>query len=546
MIDENKTTEDLRLKLSKLQESYEHLQQRYNEIVNESDTIKEDIRRSETRYHRLAEQVDAIVWRFDLKNDKWVYVSPQTERILGYLPEEWSDFQWWVDIMHPEDRAWAPSYCLTKTKQGTWHEFEYRLRHKNGKDIWIYDKVSVESVDGEPAFLYGVMFDITQRKHNEKIHQDYALRKLKTAIENTEASVVITDSEGSIEYANPFFTRVTGYTPDEYLGQTPRILKSGYQSSEFYDDLWQTITSGKTWTGEMCNKTKDGGYFWEFATISPVLNEADEITNFVGVKTDISPLKKLNEQLQVAKEEAEESKVRFEALHNATFGGIAIHDQGIILDCNKGLSDMTGYTHEELIGMDGLKLIAEESRKQVMANIQSGYDKPYEVLGLRKSGEQYSLRLDGRNMPYKGKEVRVVEFRDITIRKKNEQTIKKQNKELQVLNADKDRFISILAHDLKSPFGGLLGLSQLLAQNSHKYPTNKIVHFSNQINKTGQNIYNLLEDLLTWIRSQSGRTPFDPQNIGLKELCEEVTATLNPMARGKGIAMKCFVHADDV
>ncbi|MGM0378068.1 MAG: PAS domain-containing protein, partial [Bacteroidota bacterium] len=266
MIDENKTTEDLRLELSSLQKKYDQLKQRYDDLILESETTKEDVRRSEMRYHKLAEQIDAIVWRFDLKNDKWVYVSPQTERILGYLPEEWSGFQFWVDIMHPDDQAWAPSFCLTKTKQGTWHEFEYRLRHKNGKDVWIYDKVSVEPVDGEPAYLYGVMFDITQRKHDEKAHQDYALKKLKTAIENTEASVVITDNDGSIEYANPFFTRITGYTPDEYLGQTPRILKSGCHPPEFYEELWHTITSGKTWRGEMCNKAKNGGYFWEFAT----------------------------------------------------------------------------------------------------------------------------------------------------------------------------------------------------------------------------------------------------------------------------------------
>ncbi|MBI9032773.1 PAS domain S-box protein, partial [bacterium] len=119
-----------------------------------------------------------------------------------------------------------------------------------------------------------------------------------------------------------------------------------------------------------------------------------------------------------------ESEERFKSLHNASFGGIAIHDKGIILECNLGLSEMTGYSVEELIGMDGLLLIAEKSRSYVMSNIQSGYEKSYEAFGLRKNGDQYPLRLEARNVHYKGKQVRTVEFRDITERKQIEEALR--------------------------------------------------------------------------------------------------------------------------
>jgi len=110
----------------------------------------------------------------------------------------------------------------------------------------------------------------------------------------------------------------------------------------------------------------------------------------------------------------QESEERFKALHNASFGGIAIHDKGVILDCNLGLADISGYDIDELLGMDGLLLIAERSRAEVLQNILAGYEKPYEVFGRRKSGEEYPLRLEARNIPYKGRMVRAVEFRDIT------------------------------------------------------------------------------------------------------------------------------------
>ena len=120
------------------------------------------------------------------------------------------------------------------------------------------------------------------------------------------------------------------------------------------------------------------------------------------------------------KELLEESEERFKILHNASFGGIAIHDKGIIMDCNQGLSNLTGYTMNELTGMDGLLLIAPSYRDYVMDKIQSGFEKSYESKGIRKSGEIYPLKLEARNIPFKGKTVRVVEFRDITELKKKE------------------------------------------------------------------------------------------------------------------------------
>ena len=125
-----------------------------------------------------------------------------------------------------------------------------------------------------------------------------------------------------------------------------------------------------------------------------------------------------------------ESEQRFKVLHNASFGGIAVHDSGYILECNQGLSDITGYSMKELVGMDGLLLIAPDYRDFVMDKITSGYEKAYEAYGIRKNKEVYPLKLEARNIPYGGKQVRVVEFRDITEAKSAEKEIKAINKKL--------------------------------------------------------------------------------------------------------------------
>lgn len=120
-----------------------------------------------------------------------------------------------------------------------------------------------------------------------------------------------------------------------------------------------------------------------------------------------------------------ESEERFRALHDASFGGVIIHDKGKILDCNKSLSDITGFTNEELIGMNGLKLIAPDSLDLVLKNIQGGYDQQYEAKGVRKDGSIYPLAIRGKNILYKGREARVVEFRDISDLKQAEQILRK-------------------------------------------------------------------------------------------------------------------------
>ena len=147
------------------------------------------------------------------------------------------------------------------------------------------------------------------------------------------------------------------------------------------------------------------------------------ITSYLAIK--ISSKKK---QIQKTNQVLYESEQRFKILHDASFGGLAIHNQGMILDCNQGLSDITGYSLQELIGMNGLLLIAQNYRDFVMEKIKSGYEMPYEAFGIRKNGEIYPLRLEARNLPYNGKQVRVVEFRDITETKKQE-TEKKQTEE---------------------------------------------------------------------------------------------------------------------
>jgi PAS domain S-box-containing protein len=133
------------------------------------------------------------------------------------------------------------------------------------------------------------------------------LKKLSQAVEQSPAVVVITDKEGTIEYVNPQFTEVTGYIFEEAIGQNPRILKSGKNPPSLYKELWENISAGKVWKGEMINKIKSGEEIWEFVSISPIFSDTNEITHFVAVKEDITERKRMEHEIVEAKEKAEEA-----------------------------------------------------------------------------------------------------------------------------------------------------------------------------------------------------------------------------------------------
>ncbi len=132
----------------------------------------------------------------------------------------------------------------------------------------------------------------------EREERERLLRTLSRAVEQSPVSIVIADLDGNIQYVNPKFAQATGYHSDEAIGRNPRILKSGEMSAEAYRELWATITSGKTWRGEFHNRRKDGSLFWEHASISAILDEQGEPTNFVAVKEDVTEHKAVEEEIQ--------------------------------------------------------------------------------------------------------------------------------------------------------------------------------------------------------------------------------------------------------
>ena len=205
--------------------------------------------------------------------------------------------------------------------------------------VRVYDvtKVAVFHPSGEPKGLVVMGHDITERKQTEE-----EIGKLSTAVKQSPSVIAITDLKGNLEYVNPKFTGLTGYSSEEVIGQNPRILKSGELPDKIYKELWDTITSGKVWHGEFHNTKKNGEYFWEAVSISPIFDKQGKITNYIKIAEDITSRKKAEEELR-------ESEQRFRSYFEMSLVGMAITsvEKGWI-DANNKICEILGYSLDEL------------------------------------------------------------------------------------------------------------------------------------------------------------------------------------------------------
>jgi len=175
---------------------------------------------------------------------------------------------------------------------------EYLLREEpvmlpDGKTkLVLTKKYPLFDPQGELIGTGVIATDISLLKETEA-----TLHKLSRAVQQSPVSIVITNHEGTVEFVNPRFTNMTGFTPDDVLGQNLRLLKSGKMLPELYQKLWDTISAGKIWQGELLNRKKQGGSYWERATISPIRESSGRISHYLAIKEDITEQKLLREPL---------------------------------------------------------------------------------------------------------------------------------------------------------------------------------------------------------------------------------------------------------
>ena len=265
--------------------------------ITERKRIEAIERESKDRIIKIARQVPGVIYQFRLNADgsyAFPYASESLYDIFQVSPEEfYADPGSAFKKIHPDDYPDFHESILTSAKNLTPWQHECRVVLNDGSVRHMYGS-SVPEPEADGSILWhGFITDTTEHKFT-----DERIRQLSKAVEQSPVSIVITDTTGAIQYVNPKFVELTGYSFDEAIGKNPSILKSGYTSDKEYKGLWETITSGTTWRGDLQNKKKNGELYWESATISPVFNERGETTHFLAVKEDITERVASEQKLQ--------------------------------------------------------------------------------------------------------------------------------------------------------------------------------------------------------------------------------------------------------
>jgi PAS domain S-box-containing protein len=269
--------------------------------------------------------------------------------------------------------------------EGAVHTNEVQFRRRDGKIVWVRDIArAVRDNHGHVLHYEGMWEDSSQRKQSEE-----ELRKLSSAVERTPDPILIASANGTIEYVNAAFEKVTGFRAQEVIGQTPRILKSGVHPQDFYRRLWDTILAGQPWWGTFVNRRKDGQLYFSEASIAPIFSTQGEITHFVSVERDITERKQAEKKLQEFADEISD------LYNHAPCGYHSLDPEGVFIRINEAELGWLGYAREEILEK---KKFTDVIREEDVRAFEVGFATLKEQ-GWVRDLEFRMVRKDGTTLP---------------------------------------------------------------------------------------------------------------------------------------------------
>lgn len=474
-------------------------------------------------FKQIIERTDAVFFLTN-KTGRFVFVNPFFVKLSGFEETELLEKKI-SDIVQKEYHETVKLHYSNQLKEKISRTYlEFPILTKTGKIKWLGQSTTLLLDGGKATGFQGVAFDITIRK---LVDQDTLT--LSKIIDQTTEMIVVTDKNGTIQYVNSAFEKITQYSKSEAIGKKISILDSDNQTREYIHNIWQQVIAGKGWRGYFKNKKKDGTLYDEELTINPVFDESGKLINVVEIKRDIS------EELK-AKKAAEQAEAKFKSIFENSIEGIyqSLSD-GRIITANKALLNMLGYSSmEEFLNIEASQFyVNPDDRKAFQALMdRDGKVSDYEIRLKKNDGTEITVLENSRAVTDPEGNILYYEgmIQDITNRKAAENAIRS-------LNLQKDKFLSIVSHDLRAPFNSILGFTEMLLDDQIEFTDAEKKEFLQFIKQAAEQQLHLLNNLLDWSRLETGRIRFEPRPIDLHELVGRCIVSLAGNALKKSIKL---------
>lgn len=409
-----------------------------------------------------------------------------------------------------------------------------------GEKRWLVtSKIPLCDENGKVYGMVGTGRDVTDQ------HRDHeTIQKLTKSIEQSPSTIVITDTEGTIQYVNPKFCEITGYRVEEAIGNNPRILKSGEMPAEKYKELWDTISSGGVWRGEFHNKKKNGELYWEWATMTSIKDDRGEIINYIAIKEDIG----LRKQMELDLLRSNENLERSQELLNVTgeiakVGGWELDIISNTLTWTKEVytihqvEDVFQPTVEKALNFYDSRskpIIAE-----AMGNaIKKGIPYDLELVINSAKGKKIDVRAQGYIKRDKNRKIERIfgTFQDISEHKINERELIAAKEKAEENDRLKSAFLANMSHEIRTPLNCILGFTDLLCEPDLEAADRE--EFSKLVTTSGNNLLSVINDILDISRIESGQMKILKSKFKVQNVINEIIGEFENKITQQGLSLR--------
>ncbi|MDT8438300.1 MAG: PAS domain S-box protein [Wenzhouxiangellaceae bacterium] len=513
-------------------------------------------RRREREAHRREHIHDAIVRNIqqaivliDVHSLRLIEFNDAACESLGYTHDEFAAMRL-PDFQAEFDEDQLRSMIARFTRDGS-NRLDTVHRCKDGRLLDFNITVEVIEIDGH-RYVASSWTDITERKRMET-----QLRRLSLAVEQSPESIVITDLDGKIEYVNRAFVDATGYNFAEVRGQNPRILQSGRTPRAIYEHMWECLTRGERWEGELYNRRKDGSEYIEWASISPVRNPDGTIANYLAIKQDISERKKAEAELDQHRyhlellvdrrsHELRESIEQLEAIYNAATAGILLLRDRRVVSSNLEAARILGYAPGEFDGIETRQVYPDEETWQRVGqalyhDLAKRGRNTVETQMLRKDGTPIWGRISVSPLDEANLEAGIAAlFEDISEERDAASALKQAKEQAEAANAAKSAFLANISHEIRTPMNAIMGYADLIRQHSEDDAS---ADRAGRITNAARHLLAIINDLLDLSRIEAGRLELHRETFEPGPLVDQAVSMLREQFAARELALELDIDS---